>query len=306
MLKAHVLTSLRVFDAVAQNLSFAEAARQLCVTPGAVSQQIRKLEEQLGCQLFSRSARQVQLTPEGRVLAEAVSPSLRTLSRAVEALQQRQSTALRLAATPSLAFHWLTPRLSGFQRLYPGVQVEISALDSDAIDVTAFDLAIEYGPPRALPADCEAVELMRETLVPVKAPDYLPDFDWQQIAHWRSAVLLHDSAAWAGAGREAEWALWFQRYCPQHGSPMQAQSSQQFYFNRMDMAVEAAAAGLGIALVRQLNLPTVFDDGRLMPAGPALEPEWGYRIVLPSRYRQSAPLMQLLEWLRQQGSDAAG
>jgi len=295
MLKAQVLTSLRVFEVVARTLSFAVAAEQLCVTTGAVSQQIRKLETELGCELFSRAARSVQLTTEGEQLLAAVAPAMQMMTLAVDGLQQRSHTVIRLAASPSLAFHWLTPRLPDFQRRYPQIRIEVCALDNTALGRGGYDLILAYGPAAAVPAGMQAIELMSEQLVPVRAVGYQPDFDWQQPGHWTGVALLHDSEAWLGAVREAEWLAWLEAYQPEQALP-----EQQFYFNRMDMAVEAAAAGLGIALARRRSLPELLNDGRLVVSGPELKPDWGYRMLLPERYQQSTQLTALAHWLVEQ------
>jgi LysR family glycine cleavage system transcriptional activator len=200
------LNALRVFDAAARTLSFARAADDLAVTPAAVGQQIRALEETLGVILFRRTPRGLELTPE----AEAAMPSLRAgfagLEEAVQALQAGQATTrLTLAVARGVLKHWLSPRLGAWIAAHPEASVRILPLDGP-VDFSAanLDLALSFGPP----PDAEGVfgrKLAEEALVPVGKPG-APQRDvlWRAAdaaAAGPGAILVSD------AGAALDWAL---------------------------------------------------------------------------------------------------
>lgn len=113
------LPALRAFDAAARLGRFRTAAEELPVTPTAISDHIRGLEDQLGVQLFTRSGRDVVLTEDGRRLAEATGQAFGTLDDAVRALQRRSRKVVRLSAGPIFTARWLMPRISDFWETHP-------------------------------------------------------------------------------------------------------------------------------------------------------------------------------------------
>lgn len=200
------LNALRVFDAAARTLSFARAADELAVTPAAVGQQVRALEETLGVILFRRTARGLELTAE----AEAALPALRAgfagLEEAVQALQAGQSaTRLTIAVARGALKHWLSPRLGAWIAAHPEASVRILPLDGpvDFASVNV-DLALSFGPA----PDAEGVfgrRLAEEALVPVGRPEApLRDVLWRAAdaaAAPPGAILVAD------AGAALDWAL---------------------------------------------------------------------------------------------------
>ena len=115
------LTALRAFEAAARHESFPRAAEELGVTPGAIAQQIKKLEGWLGVQLFGRHAQGVSLTPEAARALPALTQGFDTLGQAVQGLRQgAATTTVRIAALPAVAQLWLSPRLSALRAQVPG------------------------------------------------------------------------------------------------------------------------------------------------------------------------------------------
>ncbi len=195
------LNALRVFDAAARSLSFTRAADELAVTPAAVGQQIRALEETLGVILFRRTARGLELTPE----AERALPHLRTAFSAFEetvsALQEGQAAArLALGCARGAIRHWLLPRLTPWLEAHPEASVRVLALDAPVDFAQAnLDLALSFGPD----PDAEGVfgrKLADEVLVTVAAPGAPA-----RALGWRTlegpAVSLPD------AGQALDWAI---------------------------------------------------------------------------------------------------
>ena len=296
MLKAQTLTALRTFEAAGRLMSFSQAAEELCVTTGAVSQQIRKLESELGTALFIRKSRSMVLTDAGEALLETTRQSLSALTLAVQAVQAGpKERILRLTATPSFAFHWLIPRLADFHQRYPTLRVEVRAVPAvlDRAN-TDFELAIDYSPSDTYRGYSSQL-LLAETLLPVMAPTYRADFDCSSADDWRDVALLHDTEAWPGAERHAEWRYW-----------LEAQGlggvtvEQDYYFNRVDMAIEAAAAGLGVAMARKAVVQEALASGRLIAPCPALMSPARYHVRVAESQQNDPAVRQLVEWLLSQ------
>ena len=129
------LKAIAVFDAVMQHQSFAIAAQQLHVTPGAVGQQIQKLEAWLGAPLFVRTVRQIEPTAEAQQLWAEVQPALARIQQASEQLRLRQSSEVWLSMPPVLAAKWFAPRMAAFLQARPDVSLHLSA----SADVVDFD-----------------------------------------------------------------------------------------------------------------------------------------------------------------------
>lgn len=122
------LNALRGFEAVARHLSFTRAAAELNVTPGAVSQQVKTLEEYLGVKLFRRHNRKLQLTESARACLPLVSTGFANLAAAVEATHQHNAEPLlRVTVAPTLGTRWLVPRLGAFRKAHPDINLSLDA-----------------------------------------------------------------------------------------------------------------------------------------------------------------------------------
>ncbi|MCF4992808.1 LysR family transcriptional regulator, partial [Pseudomonas gessardii] len=144
-LHAQTYVWLHVFACAARHLSFTRCAEELHITPGAVSQQIRQLEERLGFRLFHRRARGVELSAEGQRLAITVSEAYGSIDAELQRLDAGMiSGTLRLRSIPSFLGKWLTPRLPRLQQRFPDIQLRLVAEDSSmALHEGDFDLAID-------------------------------------------------------------------------------------------------------------------------------------------------------------------
>src|SRR5436189_346394 len=169
------LDLLQGFEAAARHLSFTKAGEELFLTQSAVSRQIKDLEDQLGVPLFHRRHRALALTEAGQQFYAATAQVLTTMRSATSRLRaQTGRKALSVTTTNSFAAMWLIPRLAGFTRTHPAVDVRISAdtrvqdLDRDGLDV-----AIRHGP--AVLAGAGAVKLFGERVFPVCSPKLLKD-----------------------------------------------------------------------------------------------------------------------------------
>src|SRR5690242_11874385 len=185
------LDLLEGFEAAARHLSFTKAGEELFLTQSAVSRQIKELEDQLGVSLFERRHRALVLTEAGQQFYAAAAQVLTTMRSATERLRAAtgRPRPLSVTTTTSFAALWLIPRLAGFTRLHPGVDVRITA-DTRVHDLErdGLDLAIRHGP--AALAGPNAVRLFGERVFPVCSPKLLKKLPLRQPADLRKHCLL--------------------------------------------------------------------------------------------------------------------
>lgn len=294
--------SLVYFASCARHQSFSKAAAELHITNGAMSQQITKLEQRLETTLFHRHSRQLQLSDAGLALFKSLQPALQQIDGALAELKA-QIRPLRFRCTPSLLSGWLIERLATFQQQHPELLIEAWADTSLlSLDELQFDLAIDYRRNDAtVVADkypsLQQIKLADELLTPVVSADYArkiamlfkaDEDDLQGLAQrllqqpqaWRNIQLLHDAEPWYQAGREDEWRDWLGQ------QPLDADAllkdHQGFYFNRSDMAIAAAKAGVGMALARRSLIEKELADGELIALLPSHIACCSYYLLLSS------------------------
>lgn len=315
-LSPSLLSWLRCFDAAARSRSFTAAAAQLCITQGAVSQQVKQLEQWLRRPLFLRSPRQLVLTPEGLRLHGVLRESFDALETVL--LQLRAPAAgepLVLSCAPSFAMGWLTPRLGDFFRQHPGQDVrvvsEFETLDRARMAQRGLGAAVRYDLGGY--ADLDDQPFLDEWLLPVASPAWLAAHPGvRSAADLRPEHLLHDDQAWHGADAHEEWRQWLQAALPA-GLPgplaaamvpgAQATSAGR-YFNLSQLSLAAAAAGQGVALGRGALVLDDLASGRLLAPWPlpdgqrALPGRARYRLVAPAD--AAASVAPVRAWLQAQ------
>ena len=284
------LSALRAFEAAARLRSFKQAADELSVTATAVSHRIRSLEDEIGCRLFVRKTRAVELTSEGRSLYSAVREGFDTIASGVERLRQRSRPLVKLSTTPAFAAKWLVPRLASFQAQHPDIDIHVHA-SNRPVDLSAgtIDIAIRYGQGRY--DGMKSTLLLQDRFAPVASPTLdvtsaadlsrrtLIHFDWEQPL----AVDL-TWAAWARAAQLSE-----------------LNTEAGIRFSDESHAIQAAVAGQGVAL---LSLVLIEQELKLGMLESRLEPVLdglAYYIVRPEGTRDSAaPIVEA--WLIEQAS----
>jgi len=142
------LDSLKAFEAAARHLSFSLAADELCISKGAMSYQIRKLEEQVKCSLFKRSVRQVYLTDAGQALLQTTKHMFDELDQTLQGLHgESRQTGVSIATTTYVAARWLSPRISEFNECHPDIAVQLlHSINSAEFKLADVDMAIQWGP----------------------------------------------------------------------------------------------------------------------------------------------------------------
>jgi LysR family transcriptional regulator, glycine cleavage system transcriptional activator len=240
MARTPSLDALRIFVVAARHVSFTEAANQLNLTQSAVSHRIRGLEEELGVSLFKRLTRRLEPTPQGQALALRVEQAIGEIDRSVVELSRAHDTdLLKVTMLPSVASHWLIPRLARIRSRLPGVDVQVIA-DSRPLDLRAegIDLAIRFG--RTPQPGYAGTQLMGDCFFPVCAPELLEQYGpVESIDSLVALPLLHDSTT------VSDWRAWLNHF----GRPDIACHAGQ-RFSEAGMMIGAAELGLGVALAR--------------------------------------------------------
>ncbi|WP_136253556.1 LysR substrate-binding domain-containing protein [Onishia niordana] len=251
---------LKVFAVSARHLSFTRAAEELHVTTGAVSQQIKQLEERLGFKLFRRLPRRLELTDEGRRLALVVDDAYQAVGLEVRRLRSGvMSGILRLRSVPSFLAKWLMPRLPRLQARFPDIELQVVAEDSSiSLREGDFDLALDLNdghyPGLAI------TPLMDEVIFPVCAPSLLrgkPPLRRPEDLAWYP--LLHDVTAWRGSSDYAEWEHFLHEIDAPHVGVQRG-----YTFNRNQLTMDAASAGMGVAIARQTLITNELKTGTLI------------------------------------------
>ena len=203
------LNALRAFEAAARHLSFARASEELNVTPAAVSQQIKKLEDHLQVQLFRRKNHRLTLSGDALLILPGIKDGFDKMKASIKSLQRRQEHGfITVSATPSFASKWLVPRLDRWVSEYPETDIRISAsLDLVDFEKTGIDLAIRFGGGSYF--GLTSTFLMKERFVVVCSPMLLHGDDAIQIpADLKHHTLLHVTGPNADYG--ADWRHWLQ------------------------------------------------------------------------------------------------
>lgn len=285
------LNALRAFEAVARLDSVSRAAAELHVTHGAVSRQLRILEDALGMALFVRQGRGLSLTLAGRQLQEAAEATFDPLRTRWAELRRRQSQSpLVLGCPGSVLARWMIPRLEQLARDRPGLKLHLSASESmPDMKLSGLDAAllIAEGP---WPANWQVHELAPERIGPVISPRH-PAFEHLRSARSEALLpmpLLHT------ASRPQAWREWATR-----AGVDPAELQMGTGFDHLYYLLEAAVAGLGVAIAPE---PLVADDiasGRLAAPWGFVETDARWVLCMP-RGGENRNTALLTEWLRKE------
>ncbi len=282
------LNALPDFEAAARHLSFTRAAEELHVTHGAVSRQVKSLEDYLGLPLFRRLNRALRLTDEGQAYARTVRALLDSLADSTRRLRApKDSRALTVSTTYSFTSGWLVPRLARFRALHPEIDVRLLANDQIAdFARDNIDLGIRYG--RGNYPGLAAERLLGDDFVPVASPALLKGrYPLRKPADLRHHVLLHEE------GNEVDWRMWLAA-----AGLDSIDASRGPVFSHSIMAVQAAIRGEGVALGRTTLIAEELASGQLVRLFDLrLEAEMAYYIVCPPRALDQPKIRAFRDWL---------
>lgn len=281
------LNALKAFEAAARHQSFTKAAQELHVTAGAIAQQIKLLEDWLGCPLFQRSAQGIKLTPEAQQALPPLSAAFDQLSAAVSHLRQVNTpTEISIAALPSVALLWLSPRLPALSSAFPEHYFSVTAMEQPPnFRREPYDLAVFY--VRDAPEGMVRIGLGRDELFPVCAPRLLAQAQ-SNGQHWSSLRLLHDTI-WRNY-----WQLWLDE-----ARVPGVQPATGAEFSLYSMARQAAIDGAGVLMGRSSLIDDALRHGLLVPVSELRVPAPDeLSILLPDSAPSSAQFRPLVSRLQ--------
>lgn len=288
------LDLLTGFEAAARHLSFTKAGEELFLTQSAVSRQIKELEDQLGVALFHRRHRALVLTDAGQQFYAAAAQVITTMRTATERLrtQAGRKRPLSVTTTHSFAALWLIPRLAGFTRTHPGVDVRITA-DTRVQDLErdGLDLAIRHGPPSL--AGPNAVRLFGERVFPVCSPKLLKSNPLREPSDLKNHTLLQ----YDDPDARHPWLHW-KTWLEVAGIP-DLRPAGTLSLSGFEQIIPAALAGHGVALGRSPLVKDLLAEKKLVaPFKTTADPARAY-FVIPSKAAASRPEVQeFIEWLK--------
>ncbi len=287
------LNALRAFEAAGRHLSFSKAAAELNVTPAAVSQQVKTLEDYLGVRLFRRLNRALLLTDAGQFSLPAVSEGFDRLADGIAGIESSwDESLLAVSVSPSVAAKWLMPRMDRFYRAHPGIDLRIDATEALAdFEADGIDVAIRYGlgDYPGMRADI----LMEEEVFPVCSPMLLQgDAPLRTVSDLSRFPLLHLS--WVSHdGSWPDWRMWLAAA----GYP-DIDATRGPRFGQFGMAVDAAIEGLGVALGSTAVVADDLAAGRLVkPFDLTFAPPFKYFLVCPERTANRRHVAAFRDWI---------
>lgn len=284
------MQALRTFVEVGQRKSVKAAAQALHVTPGAVSQQIRVLEDRLGVVLLERERLGMRLTEAGASVFPRLREAFLQIDQAMHDLESTKARrSLTVSTVATFAASWLVPRLGRFKQLHPDIEIRVEAT-SELVDLRRdrVDVALRHGLGDY--PGLEVIPLMAPVLTPVASPGFLKAHGAviHEAGDCLGYPLLHD-------GDRADWPLWLKA----HGVAGDLRAERGSAFDDDFLLIRAAEAGQGLALVPQAYAQEEIAAGRLIQV---LDKPWPARFAYYAVTRPGAAdrteVRAFLEWIR--------
>jgi LysR family transcriptional regulator, glycine cleavage system transcriptional activator len=292
------LNALRAFEATGRLGSYVRAAVELGVTPAAVGQHVRQLEERFGSALFERQGKRMMLTEPARAALPDIKDAFDRLAQAADRLREScRAPVVMITLPPSLAAKWLMPRIESFRMAHPDVDLRLDTTDRLA-DLARENIAvgIRYGSGRYPGLD--SILLMAEEVYPACSPALLtrvhklrePD----DLAHFK---LVHDTTLAAYASFPT-WATWLKA-----AGARKVDARLGLRVNSSVMVLQAAIEGLGVALARSVIADGDLREGRIVRLFRHSCPtHFAYYLVYPSGMPLGRPAAAFCHWLRREAA----
>lgn len=278
------LNAIRVFEVAARHLSLVKAAEELHVTHGAVSRQIKQLEENLGVELFERRNRAIFLTRAGLSLQGTCTDIMRQLEAGLRQLKQTDDQPLVVSCEPTIAMRWLIPRLGKFRQLHPELEIHLFAAGG-AVDLRHghIDLALRRN-DFAWDASYHVAKVAQELIAPVCVPNLLK----QGKLQLNQQCLLHT------ATRPDAWPQW-QKLSVQTVRGKSRATYEHFY-----LSLQAACAGLGVAMASVYMVEDEIRSSQLLAPHAFMADGTDYVLLSAQPFDVDKRRLAFLTWLQQE------
>ncbi len=255
------MTALICFEAAARHLSFKKAAEEMNVTPAAVSHQIKALEGDLGCSLFQRRHRSVEMTEKGAFLFIAMQRGFEAISEAVGQLREHpEMVDVTIRATTAVSSLWLTPKIAAFWKLHPSITISQIVSDVPARSGRGH-LSVHYGDPGEEEGECRI--LFQDHIVAIGTPGFAAEYGISRVDDLLRAPLIHLS------GEETGWTTWADWFA---ALARPAPKGRSFHVNNYMIALQAAQDDVGAVLGWDGLVENLMQDGRLVRLVPESMP----------------------------------
>jgi len=296
MSRAIPLIALRTFVEVCKAGSMKRAADQLCVSPAAISQQIKGLEDQIGRRLFERDAKGIQLTPSGRSLFDELAGTFDVIEKAWSraALKAPRQTRLVISTTSTIASSWLIPALSSFKERCPNVEISIQICNGlSELKHGHVDICIQR--ETAACCDNHATHLWSSYLIPVCSPHLLStQRNIESPQDCLTFPLLQDT-------ERNYWKVWMNAFGMSNRKMIQGSS-----YGDESLLISAACAGQGIALVNSVFASEALQSKRLVQVTNATaELKFDYFVYCAKERREEWAIAEFMKWAVQQAGKTA-
>ncbi|ABC23015.1 transcriptional regulator GcvA [Rhodospirillum rubrum] len=287
------LNALRAFEAAARHGGFTGAARELHVTPAAVSHQVKGLEDALGVSLFHRLAKGLELTAAGRAYLPELTAGFDQLARASERLKRGALVGrLTVSVLPSFAAGWLAPRLASFLRRYPDILLDLRSTPRTVDFIRErVDLGIRYG--GGIYPGLASYRILEEEVFPICAPALLNGpVPLRGFADLRHHVLLHDPGILPGE----PWTGWEPWLAEAGVTDIDLEAGHGF--TESIAMIHACVAGLGVGIGRSGLVTELLRSGRLVRPFPVSRPaDFSYWVVVPPPSQTNPKAAAFIGWL---------
>lgn len=287
------LNALRAFESAARLLSFSKAAAELHVTPGAISQQIKTLENYLGITLFKRQNRLILLTEQAQVCLPYLTEGFDRMAEAMKMMEELTlEKPLTITVAEAFAARWLMPRLRSFQTLHPDIDVRFD-VSKELVDLVHddIDVGIRYGSGEY--PGLETDFLLPQQVYPVCSPNLLekgPPI--QTPADLQHYTLIHGDYYYLDAAYP-DWEMWFKTVGVEDSN-----STHGLHFSNAEMVVQAAVEGQGIALIGSVVAEDDLKAGRLIrPLDHTIPMEFAYYFVCTKAKARQPRVQSFRTWL---------
>jgi len=281
------LNAINVFEVSARLGSFQKAAKELCVTPGAVSRQVKHLEDYIGKKLFKRKSRRIELTTAGRMYYSKVGVSLDVLHKATQEVQSADEKEIIVVETPlTFAMHWLIPRLADFKKQFPKIDLRLRTSSEPILVHREIDLFIRRSPNQF--SGLKAKKFLSERSRLVCAPEVLGDLE-----SW-SDEMIYSLPVISMRSRQELWPMWFRK------AELNMNSVEnQILLDNTVLAIEAAIQGLGVALIPELFLTKYISKESLVYVPKSQKITSGAYYYLKSPLHDEDKASKFLKWIKE-------
>lgn len=282
------LNPLRTFEVAARHMSFTEAAEELCVTQGAVSRQVKALEDYLGFELFERHARGLSLTSSGLEYSATLAESFAQIVAATDELRLSQKeTTLTIHGYNAFLQQWLLPKLPAFQMRYPNVKLKLRGSNARVdFDRDNVDVGFRYGKGkwRGMVAD----KVLSDQLVAVCSRAYL-----EEVGPLSDPLQLQKLKRYHLRRRKRDWSDWLRA-----AGVSSSGEEASMPLEELVVLYECVKAGHGFAVISKHYIAADESSGRIVvPFETVLERDQGYYLVMPEARRESSKVQIFRNWL---------